>query len=118
MAASQPEVKSYLSPDGQWRTEITLFPCTSIDPEEVYAYEALTLVRIADGEETVVDRQLINCGGLGAFGLDGIGWAPDSRTFDYTNAREGMPDGASGDWERPVLRLDVTTQSVRAVPGD
>lgn len=97
-----------------------MFPCTSLGPEEVYAYETLALVRVTDGDETVVDSQLINCGGLGAFGLDGIGWSPDSRTFDFTNAREGTPDGATAteEWVRPVLRLDVTTKSVESVPGD
>jgi Tol biopolymer transport system component len=59
------------------------------------------------GEARVLVDQLINCGGLGAFGLEALYWSSDSRYLFYTPAREGSPDGGCGPWYRPIVRLDV-----------
>ena len=56
--------------------------------------EILRIVEPASGVEYQIDSQLLNCGGLGAFGLEPLLWGADSRTLWYTTAREGGPDGA------------------------
>ncbi len=73
------------------------------------AYEQLKIIHAGDGVETLADVQLQYCGGLGAFGLQGLFWSPNSRFFYYTDAREGVPDGC-GYWEPPIISFDVTTQ--------
>lgn len=103
---SQPATTTYASPDGVWRVDLAIFACTPMAAGDVYAYETVSLTR-TDGAVAIVDSQLINCGGLGAYGFDGLFWSADGRYFYYTTAREGVPDGC-GDWQPPIQRLDVT----------
>ncbi len=111
-AGSQQTI-SYPAPDGRSRALLTTVDCTALASGETYAYDRLSLVR-GDGSATMVDRQLINCGGLGAFGLAFLFWSADGRHFYYTTAREGVPDGC-GDWAPPVLRVDAATGISAAV---
>jgi hypothetical protein len=99
---------SFPSPDGKWRAEVDIYECVKTDGIAENAYEQLVLVQVTSGDERTTDDQLRYCGGLGAFGLAGLFWSPNSRYFYYTDAREGGPDGC-GYWERPLLRLDLTS---------
>jgi hypothetical protein len=119
MTAGAPRTyATYPSPDGQWRIEIVIHDCVQMqieDETETKAYEELKLIHTRDGLEMVVQDQLRYCGGLGAFGLDGLTWSADSRYFFFTDAREGQPDGAppgAEPWKRPIFRLDVGQQRV------
>ena len=107
-ASSPPQSITYPSPDQRWQVELRMFACAASAEAETYAYETLSLDRSlgAGPARVVVDSQLINCGGAGAYGLDGILWSPNSRYFYYTTAREGVPDGC-GFWQRPLRRLEV-----------
>jgi dipeptidyl aminopeptidase/acylaminoacyl peptidase len=82
--------------------------------DEGHMAEQLRLVRIDAGAETPIDSQLNLCGsGLGAYGLGGWFWSPNSRYFYYTDAREGVPDGSGGScWDRSLIRLDVTSGTI------
>jgi len=115
VASEQPRIyKSYPSPDEKWLAQITIYDCIKIDAKpnaDPSAYEQLRLVEGISGEIKLVDSQLQSCGGLGAFGLEGLFWSANSRYFYYTNAREGVPDGC-GFWQSPILRLDVQTLSI------
>ena len=111
-ASGQPEIRSHESPDKQWRVDVAIFGCTPTGADNTNAYETLSLVRSADGASAVVDRQLINCGGLGAYGLDGLFWSRNNRYFYYTTAREGVPDGC-GYWQPPNWRLDIATMGTQ-----
>ena len=62
-------------------------PRSSPGRESPNAYEVLKIA------PWTVETQLLYCGGIGASGLEGKFWSPDSRFFYYTNAREGWPDG-------------------------
>ncbi len=79
-----------------------------------YAYEALYLTRA--GTLAQVDSQLINCGGLGAYGFQGLCWSPDSRYFYYDMAREGVSDG-SGEWTAPIRQLEADSGMIRELTG-
>lgn len=119
MTASPPRLyDSYLSPDEQWRVDIMIYDCVQLtagtDPN---AYEELRLIEVSTGDVKVMDSQLLNCGGLGAFGLEGRFWSPNSRYFYYTDARESWPDGGCGYWERPLIRLDLADQSIQRLDG-
>ena len=105
-----------LSPNGEWQAEITAYDCSPIGDLGEYAYEQLKLIRVVDKEEKIVDSQEIACGGLGAFGFEGLFWSSNSRYFYYTDAREGVPDGC-GYWVKPVLRLDTTSLTVHSLGG-
>jgi len=108
MAAQVPIISNaLLSPDRQWRAEVMRFDCIPLADLGEYALERLMLVQEGGGDK-IADEQLLSCGGLGAFGLEPLFWSPDSRFLYYTDAREGLPDGGCGYWERPVLRLDIT----------
>jgi hypothetical protein len=104
--SSQPATTTYASPDGVWRVALAVFACTPMDTGDVYAYETVSLART--DAAAIVDSQLINCGGLGAYGFDSLFWSADSRYFYYTMAREGVPDGC-GNWQPPIRRVDVAT---------
>ena len=99
---------SYPSPDTNWKAQVVIYDCTVVDPEvpDGNSLEQLGLISAADGSQRTVDSQLLYCGGLGAFGLEGLFWTEDSRYFYYTDAREGVPDGC-GTWKRPLLRVNV-----------
>ena len=117
MSAIPPRLyESYPSPDGQWRVEIIIYDCVQLaGGGDSNAYEELRLIEVSTGETKVVDSQLLNCGGLGAFGLEGRLWSPNSRYFYYTDARESWPDGGCGYWERPLLRFDVTKEGTESL---
>lgn len=113
VAAGQPKVyASYLSPDERWRAEVILYDCAQVFEVDANAYEQLKIIRVNDGMERVVADQLRFCGGLGAYGLGGLFWSPNSRYFYFTDAREGVPDGSYCYWERPLNRVDVKSGSV------
>jgi hypothetical protein len=115
IALSQPRSHAaYPSPDGEWQAEVVIYECVQVNEESINAYEQLKLSRVSQGTEQVVDSQLLFCGGLGAYGLEGLFWSANNRYFYYTNAREGVPDGC-GYWQRPVIRVDVTNQQVEAL---
>ena len=118
LASIQPPktLSASLSPNGEWQAEITTYDCSPIGDLGEYAYEQLKLIRLADKDEKIVDNQEIACGGLGAFGFEGLFWSPNSRFFYYADAREGVPDGC-GYWVKPVLRLDTTSLSVEPLGG-
>ena len=105
-AAGEPTPAAYASSDGAWRVDLAIYPCTPIATGDVYAYETVSFAR-TDGA-AIVDSQLINCGGLGAYGFDGLFWSADGRYFYYTTTRESVADGC-GDWQPPIRRVDVTT---------
>ena len=93
MAGTQPLTQTFTSPDGVWQAEIAMYGCVASgiggEANGEYAFEALFLTRT--GAETLaqVDSQLINCGGLGAYGFQGLCWSADSRYFYYDMGRGG-----------------------------
>jgi len=112
----QPKVHASLSsPDKKWRAEVIIYDCVQVAEDGPNAYEQLKLIRASDGTETVIDAQLQYCGGLGAYGLEGLYWSPNGRYFYYTDAREGSPDGLCWYWERPLYRMDVLTQKTEFI---
>ena len=111
-AGDQPEIWSYESPDKRWRMVLMMYGCVPTETGNTNAYETFSLVRSADGASAVVDRQLIYCGGLGAYGLGGLFWSLNNRYYYYTTAREGTPDGC-GFWQPPIWRLDVATMRIQ-----
>ena len=114
VSASAPRIHSDdLSPDGRWRAQVVIYDCVAVG-EEMKSYEELRLIGEDDGSYTIIESQLINCGGLGAFGLAGRGWSDDSQIFSFTDAREGVPDGA-GDWQPPLYRYNIANQIAERV---
>ena len=114
VAAGEPRLKAWLpSTDGALLAEVLAYDCVPIgdaDAGEVQTPQSLELLRIVDAAadlEYQVDSQLLNCGGLGAFGLEPLAWSDDGRSLWYTTAREGGPDGACRPWARPMTRLDL-----------
>ena len=113
VATVQPRIyDTYPSPDGEWRAEVIIYDCARIVEADENAYEQLRLVRVGARAEKIADSQFRYCGGLGAFGLAGLFWSPNSRYFYYTNAREGVPDGICGYWEQPIISFDVARAEV------
>jgi hypothetical protein len=112
-------LESATSPDGQWRVEVVRFDCTQFGQGDFIAYEQVKLVHVADGVERTITGQTQHCGGLGAFGLGGYGWSPNSRRFYFTDSREGFPDGGGPcAWHRSVLRLESETGALETLrPG-
>ena len=119
VAAGQPKVyASYLSPDERWRAEVILYDCAQVFGVDANAYEQLKIIRVSDGMERVVADQLQFCGGLGAYGLGGLFWSPNSHYFYFTDARQGVPDGAGCSWERPLFAVEVASGNVEQLaPG-
>ena len=112
----QPRVhSSMLSPDENWRVETIIYDCTQVTEDGPNAYEQLKLIRISDGTESVIATQLLYCGGVGAYGFEGLWWSSNSRYFYYTDAREGSPDGLCWYWEHPIYRADVLTQETEFI---
>lgn len=93
-----------------------IYDCAPINDQVSAAYEQLKLIDVQNQIETIVDSQLQYCGGLGAAGLGGLYWSPNSHYFYYTNARVGVPDGC-GHWERPVIRFDLPNRQVEKLGG-
>ncbi len=111
-AVNAPQILgTFRSPDASWQAQVLRHDCTFIDEYGDMAYEELRLN--GTHGSYLADLQLINCGGLGGAGQAGMFWAPDSRYFYYTTAREGMPDGCIGYWKPPLSRIDVTNQSIQ-----
>jgi Tol biopolymer transport system component len=115
-ASGQPKTRPYASPDQQWRVDITVIDCVPTEDGGSNAFETLSLARSTGVGAVVVDSQLINCGGLGAYGLGGLFWSPNSRYFYYTTAREGVPDGC-GYWQPPIWRLDAPSGMIQELGG-
>jgi hypothetical protein len=108
------------SPDGAWQADVLAYECTPVGDTDTLAYEQLRLSPSGGGESTTVAAQVINCGGLGAYGFAPLEWSADGRYLYYTDAREGVPDG-QGDWSRTILRYDTLTgviAQVDAVAGE
>lgn len=117
VAVNQPRtLSSLLSPDGQWKAEVVIFDCTPINELEEYAYEQLNLTHLSSDSITIIDSQLLSCGGIGAFGLDPLFWSSNSNYIYYTNAREGQPGGC-GHWVRPIIRFDVNNRLFEHIGG-
>lgn len=112
MAGAQPITETFAAPDAQWQVEIVIYGCVETGDEAVYAYELLRFAAAGADEWRQADSQLINCGGLGAYGFQAICWSPDGRYFYYTTAREGVPDGNS-DWSPPVWQLGPDSGTIR-----
>jgi len=104
------------SPDGRWRADVLVYDCVATSAEAQNAYDELKLIALPSGIEKVADTQFQTCGGLGAGGLEGLFWSPNSRYFYYTNAREGVPDGC-GFWQPPFIRLNLTTWEIANLGG-
>lgn len=104
-------IQSVLSPDGKQRVQVTVYPCTNIDDVE-RSYERLEMVDVSTNEIQVVREQLINCGGLGAFGFDIVHWSPDSSYLYFTEEREGYPDGLAIPWFPYLQRVHVQDERV------
>lgn len=107
-AAAPRTLARYPSPDRVLEALVRIYDCTLINPDEAYAYEELVIRQRGGASEQKADSQLRFCGGLGAYGLAGLVWAPNGRYFYYTTAREGVPDGC-GTWGTPVIRHDIIT---------
>ena len=114
MTASPPRLHgSYPSPDHQWRVEILIYDCVQVAGSvDLHAYEQLNLIEVSSGDTEEIDTQFQSCGGVGAFGLEGRFWSPNSQYFYYTYARESTPDGGCGYWERPLRRLEISNGRV------
>ena len=101
----EPEVlQSLTSPDGSSQVELVVYPCTNID-EQPMSYERLSLIK--EDENTLIAEQLINCGGLGGFGLWVEHWSESGTYLYYTDARVGVPDGLAPGWTRPFWRVHL-----------
>lgn len=105
------------SPDGKLRAEILTYACTPVEAEQAYALDQLVLRGSAPDISWIADEQLQACGGLGASGLGGLYWSPDSRRLFYTPAREGAPDGCGMWWAPPIAYADVKTRRVEELGG-
>lgn len=117
MATTAPQSGEALaSPDGQWRAEVVIYACTDLGTEGTVSYEELKLIESATAAQRVITQQQINCGGLGAFGLAVLCWSTDSNLLYFTDAREGVPDGA-GEWQRPIFQFDLTTGQIQPYTG-
>ena len=97
------------SPNGRWRAEVWRYECIFTAEEEETAYEELRLVDTHSGQAQVVDRQLQNCGGLGAAGLGHLAWSHNTRFLYFSTASEGVPDGGCGFWQRPLTAYELET---------
>jgi len=122
VATVQPTVlANYPSPDGKWRVDIIRHDCINYsypDYMGIIAYEQLKIVNLNNGTEKIVEDQLLNCDGVGAFGFDGLYWSPSNRYFYYSDWREGSPDGGCGNYfALPIYRLDTVTQEIITIGG-
>ncbi|MGQ0603876.1 MAG: hypothetical protein ACT4QE_19520 [Anaerolineales bacterium] len=118
-------LESFVAPNGRWWAEAVRYECARlphVDPNlygaDGLALEQLKIVNVDDGSEKVVTQQLLNCGGLGAFGFGGRAWSLNSRYFYFTDTREGVPDGGVCHWNRTLLRVKVESGAVEnLLPG-
>lgn len=114
VAAVRPRLAHILpSPDESRRAEVLIHDCAPVgDDPAPRSLEILRIVEPATDTEYQLDSQLINCEGLGAFGLAPLAWSADGRTLIYTGAREGQPDGGCRPWARDVARVDLVDLAV------
>lgn len=110
VATNQPKVRaSYPSPDGKWQVDVTVYNECTENNHQTPSYEELVLVDLASGSQSPFEGELLNCGGIGAGGLDGLFWSANSRYFYYSTAAFSSPDGCAFGWTRPITRLEVDT---------
>jgi hypothetical protein len=104
----------FISPDSNWKAEVVIYDCTQIVSDEgvMHSFEILKISGLKSQKEWTVETQLLNCHGIGAGGLGGMFWAPNSRYFYYTTAREGVPDGGPAGWVRPVSRFNLSSGQI------
>ena len=119
IATSPPRIhSSFPSPDGEWRVDIVVHDCVKLQGNiDANAVEMLKLLRLSDETEVIIESALLNCGGVGAYGVGGLFWSPSSQYFYYTDARESFPDGGCGYWARPIKRLNVNSKKIESVGG-
>ncbi len=108
---------TYPSPDGARTAEVTVYDCVTTPAGETLAYDVLEISVSAGGARSVAASQLQYCGGLGAHGLQGLFWSPNSRYFYFTDARIGVPDGGCSLWLGSMARVDVQDGSVEDLGG-
>ena len=72
VAAVEPRLAAVLpAPDDMKRAEVIIYDCAAIgDDPNPRSLEILRIVDPAAATEYQIDSQFINCGGLGAFGLE------------------------------------------------
>ena len=102
---------SQVSPDGLWWARVFSHPCPATVTEQAYGYDYLQFTDQRTAEHQVLFTQLISCGGLGTYGLEGLFWSPTSRFYYFTDAASGTPDGC-GYWRQPLLRVDLSDWSI------
>lgn len=114
MAAAEPLVLQQVdSPDGAWQAVVTQYPCIYIDDVgERLSYERLDIVDSSSDTVLLVAEQIINCQGLGAYGLAVRHWSGSGAYLYFTDAREGQPDGMASAWTPPIARYVVETASI------
>jgi len=122
MSTVQPEVlETHSSPDGKWQVDVIRYDCINYaypDYTGIIAYEQLKIVNLSNGAEKIVEDQLLNCDGVGAFGFDGLYWSSGNRYFYFSDWREGSPDGGCGNYlSLPIYRLDTLTQEIIMIGG-
>jgi hypothetical protein len=122
MSTVQPEVlETHSSHDGKWRVEVIRYDCINYAYQDyigIIAYEQLKIVNLSNGAEKIVEDQLQNCDGVGAFGFDGLYWSSGNRYFYFSDWREGSPDGGCGNYlSLPIYRLDTLTQEIITIDG-
>ncbi len=112
-AASEPQMlMSRLSEDLRWDYQVMRYDCTPVDPGggmsvTEMAYETLTVQDRENeaSEPYLIADQVIQCQGLGAFGLATLYVSENSRYLYYTDAREGEPDGGISGWLPTIYRF-------------
>lgn len=118
MALVAPTVRgTFSSPDGARTADVIVYDCVTTPAGDVLAYDVLEIMENAGGARSVAASQLQSCGGLGAHGLQGLFWSPNSRYFYFTDARIGVPDGGCGIWLGSMARVDVQDGSVEDLGG-
>lgn len=116
MAAAAPDILQVVpSPTGTVEAVITVYPCVAVGQDSDMAYERLDIRETATGAITPVTEQVINCGGLGAYGLSIRRWTEDGRFLYFSDGREGTPDGAATGAFAPLWRLDVDEMRLEAL---
>lgn len=112
VAAAEPTIIQQIeSPDGSQRAVVTIYPCVNIGEEEA-SYERLDLINDRTDETHLIAEQVINCQGVGAFGLWVRTWSANGEFLYYTDAREGVPDGMAGSWVPPLWRVQLADLQV------
>ncbi len=121
MTMTAPEVvRSFVSPDERWRVDIVIRDCTKVDPRpgaDANSLEQLVLVDVQRANHEVISEQFLYCGGVGAYGFDGLRWSADSRYFYFTPAKNGGPDGMCWYWERPIDSIDTQSREMMTLGG-